>query len=277
MTKWLLTTGLNSRETHVRFLRRQIPTTITRWIRINRCGQLGGEYALKAPRENEYFSRPSGGTQQDLHAAAKSIMRFKKFFAHIKPLLLVGAVVFFLALNSHDDGIPDTLTAEQQQHVIDTCNDWNYQMERVIAGIEDFGARPDDEAICARALVLEIESLIRIGDKFYTEPEFYADIELAPELTEKMWKLAKTDLTNATDDLIKELLRRRDDPDFEVDQASYDTVIVAMKSMNDVEKVKRSFCVPGECFWCALRQRRGGRKTSSPKFTKWFCETVGVE
>lgn len=149
-------------------------------------------------------------------------------------------------------------------------------MGRVIDGMRDFVDHPDCETEYAARIIREVDLLEEVSDRICNEPEFYAGFELDPELNEKTLTLMNVDFLDIVDELVKEIARRSDDPDFEIDQTSYEAMEKSMRRAAECKKVNRSFCDPEECFWCACRNRRKPARRSRSKYlVDRFGKTVG--
>ena len=162
---------------------------------------------------------------------------------------MLGSVGFFVALDNHDDGIPDSLTSQEQDFVLATSEEWNCQMERVIFHMKEFVARPQNETVCVKALIDALKPATELTDRICHDPLFFVESHDS-EQTEVSIQLFN-EFKLAEQKMIDEVLRRHEDPDFEVDQESYDLLIKAFKQMSDKPT---DFCDSRKCFWCKAKR-----------------------
>ena len=187
-------------------------------------------------------------------------MRLKQNLPYIKSFVMIGVVAFLIKLNTHDDGIPDQLTPEQQEYTVTTLEKYGCQLERVIVSIEELAAHPDEESVRFAAFTSELESFADLNNAIVSDPVFYANVESTAALHQELVELVECRLESATDTLVEEILRRREDPDFEIDEARYKAMARAVdEAFKAPFEAELNFCAPGECFWCKIKNRRAKR------------------
>jgi len=101
----------------------------------------------------------------------------------IRFLFMAGFMAFFVAMSIHDDGIPDQLTSEQQEHVDVTLDQWICQIECFIVVMEEFTIHSEDEERYGESLILEAKAISEANHSIWNDPLFY--VKPPVEMTEK--------------------------------------------------------------------------------------------
>ena len=156
-------------------------------------------------------------------------------------------VVFLVACNQHESGIPLNPTPAQHELAAELADETIELLDSMVDSFDQFTETPEDEVAGANALIAAHERSYRFMEKYRDEVCMWIDYPDSESDRERLGHAMRR-MEEAVNAMTKEVIRRREDPTFEVDQALYDRVCEAI-NIDDPEP-SEEFCYRSTCFWC---------------------------
>ena len=158
-------------------------------------------------------------------------------------------ITFHLAVQFHDDGIPDELNAAQCEQAMALTSELVGQMTCLATEMDRFTDNPSQEIEMTIHLVATINDFRAVGKKIMNDPIMYSHGPF-PGDPLKPLREAEQKLEASTENLVTELQRRRESNEFKCNQECYDQIREAFQDYP--EQTSESFCNPDKCLWCCL-------------------------
>jgi len=170
----------------------------------------------------------------------------------------------------HDDGIPDSLSDNEKEYVLSVWEQADQHFDEVIEKINLFVEHPERETEICKDLAEAYDQLF-VTSISMNEAPFYVQFAEVNEVSLKMKAKAENEFLTAIDELVEEILRRREQGD--VDQAAYD--LLASSINRELNAGPTVHCNPNQCRWCQARnalinycrKKMGIRQTSCDSST----------
>ena len=172
----------------------------------------------------------------------------REFWPHIQVAAALGFVAFLLACDQHDNGIPKNPTPAQQARAAQLNAEAIEELTSVVDAFDTFCEMRDDEDAGADAVIEAGESFCLFYKECINDVCQFVDYTGVESDRKRLAESIKQ-AQKAGERMANEIYRRRDDPDFKIDQSRYDRMREAI-TFDSLEPTYVDFCIPSGCFWC---------------------------
>jgi len=175
------------------------------------------------------------------------MQQFKNIWPYINIAAAVSFVGFLVACNQHDSGIPHEPTPAQHELAAELAEECIQLLDSIADALDHFTESPDNEVTGANALIAAYEQTSRFMERNRDEVCLWIGYPDSESDRERISQVARR-LDESAEAMAKEVLRRRGDPAFEVNQPLYDKVCATINK--GFPEPSEKFCDTSTCFWC---------------------------
>lgn len=172
----------------------------------------------------------------------------RQFWPHIQVGAALGFVAFLFACEQHDNGIPQNPTPAQQARAAEISKEYIRILVSRIAAFDQFCDMSGDEVAGTNAVVESFESSLQLWKQNKDDVCRFVDYQGVESDRARLAELIEQ-VEEASERMATEVWRRRDDPDFEIDQTLYSQTSKLI-SREFPEPTYENFCNSSTCFWC---------------------------